>query len=641
MKKDLLNHLNALSTKKTINENISDWMKTKELQEESENSVVTSSTATATSKSKKGKDLTAFDPDDPEHNLEVYKTAMNRYGEMKRAGQISKQQYLDIQGQLQGRVGEFIKDKEWEDKVKAVEQGIDMAADVLGMVPGLGDVVDAAHTASYAARGYVSGDDSYYDKAKDQAIYGLLLPAGVGAAVKGAAKATTKAAETGASTLGKIAGEASQKTAEKLIDKATKVASKAMDVNPYGAVAGGIAGMQAAPQDASLGTKLAYGFGGSILVGNLVKAGNKIPGLGKVIQEPSGSLSYYAGKGAGIAAKQAQNAASKIPDPLKNVTIPELPKAVADKVRTGLVSLSLATQAPAAAGPVANVMVSRPQQITATTQAPKAEAPNVNLKTMDFVAPKAEAPKAEAPKAEAPKAEAPKAEVQKTKIDNAKNRSMEDSDNIVSSKAADPVLMKNQQVQKNTSPAPTPTPPPTKIDNSNVKPNPKTKGKSKTKVAPEAKPIINPEVGGELARQRGFEKADFEDVDTAIFQSVAGGRESESLPNAFRTKRTFEQNEMKNKLKSLIESQKPMEEKPARIPTKDKLNEPVAMPKPKDSILGDASTQSSANLRDNLIRKRSAQTKEKYRSKENQNPPIQFDPSTIHHPQIDGPINPS
>ncbi len=92
------------------------------------------------------------------------------------------------------------------------------------------------------------------------------------------------------------------------------------------------------------------------------------------------------------------------------------------------------------------------------------------------------------------------------------------------------------------------------------------------------------------------------------------------------------------------ESQKPGgpgETKP-QIREFDTINPQPQMPRGKDTLIGDPTpTEIAAKMRDVLIRQRSLRTKEKYSSRANENPPIKnIDHSAIHHPQIDGPINP-
>lgn len=120
MKKDLLNHLNTLSKK-------------------SQSSILIEAETTASETvgrnlSKTGKDLDTFDPSDAEHNIQVYGNAMKKYGQMKRKGEISPEQYLSIQGELEKRAKDFIEDEKLKQQAKAVEQGLDTVADVAGMV---------------------------------------------------------------------------------------------------------------------------------------------------------------------------------------------------------------------------------------------------------------------------------------------------------------------------------------------------------------------------------------------------------------------------------------------------------------------------------------------------------------------------
>ena len=344
---------------------------------------------------KSGKRLDMWDQKDADHNRKVADYTFKKALARKEAGE-----YVDltaINASNLERQEDIIKDIEWREKTKAVEKGADTFADLVGLVPGVGDLVDLVHTGSYAARAAGSDDPDekaeYMQKAKDQAIYGLLMPAGIGLAAKGVAKGSGAVTRGASDIIGKGAA------GEKITSKAAEYTKKVMDLNPIGAAAGGFAAMQAVPDDASLGTKLTVGFGGAILGGQAVKQLNKVPGLGKLVQDPSGSLPFYAGKAVGGTGRTINRGLEAIPKP-NLPDLPNIPQAVKDKARVGVAAGSmLFGQGPAAMGPFGGVAL-KPETVARSVEG------------SGFVSPKQEGGAVEI-KVETPKVETPKVEQQR------------------------------------------------------------------------------------------------------------------------------------------------------------------------------------------------------------------------------------
>ena len=329
---------------------------------------------------KSGKRLDMWDQKDADHNRKVADYTFKKALARKEAGE-----NVDLKGMNashQERQEDIIKDIKWREQTKAVEKGLDTFADVVGLVPGAGDVVDLVHSASYAARGALAGNEEeaaeYRQKAVDQAVYGLLMPAGINLAAKGVAKGAGAVTRGASDIIGKGAA------GEKITSKAADYTKKVMDLNPIGAAAGGFGAMQAVSDDASLGTKLAVGFAGAILGGNAVKHMNKIPGLGKVVQDPSGSLPFYAGKAVGGTGRTINRGLEAIPKP-NLPDLPNIPQAVKDKARVGVAAGSmLFGQGPAAMGPFGGVAL-KPETVARSVEgsgfvSPKQEGGAVEIK---------------------------------------------------------------------------------------------------------------------------------------------------------------------------------------------------------------------------------------------------------------------
>lgn len=389
--REFLNHLNNISQKKSLQETL------RNLSEEGGSSTLaarpkiqyepppepeTKPVETTVSQEageiprdpKTGKRLDMFDPNDAEHNAAAAAYTQRQLLKKKQAGEITGDQLANVRSQHQKKQEELISNQKFDDTAKAIEQGIDQGTDILGMAPGLGDAVDAFHAASYKARGWMSDDpkekERYDQLAKDQVIYGLLLPAGIGAAAKGVAKGSKVGTEIASAAASKVPGigKAASGAIDAVSGKVGKAATNLVtDLNPYGAIAGGYAGMQAAGPDADLGTKLMYGFGGAVLAGKAAKYGNQIPGLGKVIADPAGSLPYLAGKGAGkavLAGKGAAEAAGKAVGGAVDATgkaietgidtaVSAIPEPIKRTARAGVIGTAVAMgTVPQAAGPI-------------------------------------------------------------------------------------------------------------------------------------------------------------------------------------------------------------------------------------------------------------------------------------------------